>query len=130
MNTPVSDADVDALAARLRAEIEATAEGSDAGAPQWVASRREAGRLAPVSGDRPFYRRPGTWGRVRSALITAPKAATRKLTRWYVEPIASDQSAFNGAMLRLADDITAWTAAGMHDVRARLDELVAQLERT
>ena len=47
------------------------------------------------------------------------KFVIRKLVRWYVEPLAAEQRAFNIAVLRLADDMAAWTAA-MHEAeRAR-----------
>jgi hypothetical protein len=33
------------------------------------------------------------------------KAVVRRLTRWYVEPLATDQRAFNAAMLRFTDEL-------------------------
>ena len=116
MDAPVREPDVDVLMALLHAEVDASMRPSGLGsAPRdWQAARIEAGRHAQVSADRPFHRRPGRFGRVRSAVTAVPKVVIRKLLRWYVEPLAAEQRAFNIAVLRLADDIAAWTAA-MHD---------------
>ena len=124
MDTPVRESDVDALMARLYAEVDASLRPSELGSarPAWQAARIEAGRHADVSADRPFHRRPGPFGRLRSAVTAAPKSVIRKLLRWYVEPLAAEQRAFNIAVLRLADDIAAWTAA-MHEAeRARREQ--------
>ena len=116
MDTPVRESEVDAVMARLYAEVDASMRPSELGfaRPAWQAARIEAGRHADVSADRPFHRRPGPFGRLRSAVTSAPKLLIRKLLRWYVEPLAAEQRAFNISVLRLADDIAAWTAA-MHD---------------
>ena len=131
MTEMLDEAEVDALAARLRAELELSAEAA-ADRPAWEPSRIEAGRLAPVSGDRPFHRRPGALGRLRYTLTSAPKIVVRKLTRWYVEPIAAEQRAFNGAVLRLVDDVAAWaasaTAAASHEAAERADALAERLD--
>ncbi|MGZ8693873.1 MAG: class I SAM-dependent methyltransferase [Gaiellaceae bacterium] len=118
----LDEPDVDALVARLRDELELTAAGSSE-RPGWEPARIEAGRLAQVSGDRAFYRHPGAIGRVRYYATAAPKIVMRKLVRWYVEPIAAEQRAFNGAVLRLIDDVTAWTASGLHAATERADAL-------
>src|SRR5262249_52766831 len=101
---------------RLHAEVDATMRPTELGSarPAWQAARIEAARHADVSADRPFHTRPGPFGRLRSAVTAAPKLVIRKLLRWYVEPLAAEQRAFNISVLRLADDIAAWTAA-MHD---------------
>jgi hypothetical protein len=126
--TPVDDVDIEVLVARLRAEFEASTDGEMPGARSWEPARIEAGRLAAVSGDRPFHRRRGALGRVRSTVTAVPKVVVRKLVRWYVEPIAAEQRAFNGAVLRLVDDVTAWTAAGMDALRRELDGLVVRID--
>ena len=121
------DLDVDALVERLHVELDLTGRGT-AGRPSWEPARIEAGRLAPVSGDRPFHRRPGVAGSVRYAATAVPKKIVRKLVRWYVEPIAAEQRAFNGSVLRLIDDVTAWTASGLHSASERLDALEVRLD--
>ena len=100
--TPVDDADVDALVARLKAELATSGDGRD-GASSWHGARVAANRLANVSGDRPFFRhRRALWA--PAELRGAPvKAVVRKLVRWYVEPIAAEQRAFNAAALELVD---------------------------
>jgi O-antigen chain-terminating methyltransferase len=126
--TPVEDAEIEALVTRLRAEFEATADGGAAGRPAWEPARIEAGRLAAVTGDRRFSRRPGVLGRVRSYAAMPTKVVVRKLVRWYVEPIAAEQRAFNSAVLRLVDDVTAWTAAGIDAVRREHERLAAKVD--
>ena len=126
--TPVADAEIEALAARLRAELEVTADVEESGRASWEPARIEAGRLAAVSGDRPFFRRPGVLGRARSAASVPAKLVVRKLVRWYVEPIAAEQRAFNGAALRLVDDVTAWTAVGMDAIRREHDRMVERID--
>ena len=128
MTDMLDEADVDALVTRLRAELDLTAQGST-DRPLWEPARIEAGRLAPVSGDRDFYRRPGALGTLRYYATAAPKTVMRKLVRWYVEPIAAEQRAFNGAVLRLIDDVTAWTASGLHAATEHADALSERLDR-
>jgi SAM-dependent methyltransferase len=129
VDTPVRESDVDALVARLREEIELCVGPGEVAPtrPTWEPARIEAGRLAPVTGDRPFHRRAGALGRVRSAVTAAPKWVVRKLVRWYVEPIAAEQRAFNTAALRLVDDLAAWAAAAQDaERRRREDELTRE----
>ena len=128
MTEMLDEADVDALVTRLRAELDLTAQGST-DRPLWEPARIEAGRLAPVSGDRDFYRRPGALGTLRYYATAAPKTVMRKLVRWYVEPIAAEQRAFNGAVLRLIDDVTAWTSSRLHAATERTDALSERLDR-
>ena len=82
-----------------------------------------------MSGDRNFYRRPGALGSLRYYASAAPKTVMRKLVRWYVEPIAAEQRAFNGAVLRLIDDVTSWTASGLHAASEQTDALSERLDR-
>ena len=128
MTEMLDEADVDALVTRLRAELDLTAQGST-DRPLWEPARIEAGRLAPVSGDRAFHRRPGGLGSLRYYATSGPKIVMRKLMRWYVEPIAAEQRAFNGAVLRLVDDVAAWTASGLHAATERSDALSERLDR-
>jgi hypothetical protein len=110
--------ELDALVDRLREEVQASG-----GIPDDVTelrSRRELDRLWAVTAERPNLYRPGRWGRIRGALLVPPKAVLRRLLRWYVEPLATDQRAFNSGVLRLADEL------GAH--LARLEDRLARLE--
>ena len=71
-----------------------------------LAARAEAQRLAAVSADRPFLSKPGFAGRVRGLILVPVKWVLRKMMRWYVEPVAADQRAFNASVLTLADSLT------------------------
>ena len=111
---PVHEAEVEAIFARLRDEVRAsrpTGAVDDQLARTELPSRRELDRLWAVSGDRPYFARPGRWGRARGFVLIPAKAFTRKLVRWYVEPIATDQRAFNAAIIRTIDELTSWTRA-------------------
>ena len=113
------DADIEAIFAELRAEVRAGAGGRPAGneaAPIRLQSRRELDRLWAVTAERPFLSRPGGWGRVRALLLLPAKWVLRKLMRWYVEPVATDQRAFNAAVMRTFDEQLEW-------MRAELDRL-------
>jgi hypothetical protein len=111
--------EVEAIFAQLRADVRAgppsVREEADA-AGVVLHSRRQLDRLWAVSTDRPFLSRPGGWGRVRGALLMPAKWVLRKLMRWYVEPLAVDQRAFNAAVMRALDEQIAW-------MRAELDRL-------
>ena len=109
---PTSAAEIDAIFERLRAEVRASQPSTHLGdrlAAMELPSRRELDRLWAVSGDRPYFARPGRWGRLRGFLLIPIKLFTRKLVRWYVEPIATDQRAFNAAVIRTIDELTLWT---------------------
>jgi hypothetical protein len=71
--------------------------------------RDQAERLWPISAERPLV---GKGGPV--------KAVLRRLMRWYVEPMAADQRAFNDAALKLIDDLS--------ERVDRLTEAVRELE--
>src|SRR2546426_843049 len=88
---------------RLRREVQSpvsfpVADGSTA---PWRSARDEAERVWPVSAERPHASRPGALGRLRGVILAPLKGVLRRLMRWYVEPLASDQKAFNAAALRL-----------------------------
>src|SRR4051794_6775832 len=72
--------------------------------------RDQAERLWPVSAERPLV---GKGGPVKSVL--------RRMMRWYVEPLAADQRAFNDAALKLIDDLS--------ERVDRLTEAVRRLEQ-
>jgi O-antigen chain-terminating methyltransferase len=85
----------------------------------------------PVSAERPLERRPGPKG----ALGLPVKHVLRRLMRWYVEPLAAEQRAFNDALLKLVDDLyeEADVAIGGREQAERslaeLEERLRRLER-
>ena len=90
--------DVAAVYARLVQEVRGTGPalgGDPARTRVRLSIRDQAERLWPVSAERPLV---GKGGPV--------KAVLRRLMRWYVEPMAADQRAFNDAALRLIDDLS------------------------
>jgi hypothetical protein len=125
----VDDSNLDAIVDRLRREVETTrSEGLD-GTPGELRARRELDRLWAVTVDRPYLYRPGRWGRVRGAALVPLKAVVRRLTRWYVEPLATDQRGFNAAMLRFADELVE-RLVRLERSMSSLEERLARLERT
>jgi hypothetical protein len=113
------DADIEAIFARLREEVRAGPGrrlSGDEADPIRLRSRRGLDRLWAVTAERPFLSRPGGWGRLRGLLLVPAKWVLRKLMRWYVEPVATDQRAFNAAVMRTFDEQLEW-------MRAELDRL-------
>jgi len=102
-------ADVDRIVSRLEFELNRSGvpDGSVAEAGSPLAARAEAERLAGVTADRPYLHKPGVLGRIRGAVLIPVKYVLRKLMRWYVEPVAADQRAFNASVLRLVDAVSA-----------------------
>ncbi|HEX6701874.1 MAG TPA: class I SAM-dependent methyltransferase [Gaiellaceae bacterium] len=103
--SPPEQVDVAALFARLKEEVR-HAPGLDVsnGFNRGVVRTRlrsVAERFWPVTAERPLERRPGP----RGALLLPVKKVLRKLMRWYVEPFAADQRAFNDSALKLVDQI-------------------------
>lgn len=92
------DTEVAALLARLQEEVR---KSPAVAASARVAARTQAERLWPVSAERPLQRRPG----LKGALLHPVKLVLRRLMRWYVEPLAAEQRAFNDAVLKLIDDL-------------------------
>jgi hypothetical protein len=133
---PESEAEFAAIFARLREEVatlgtdELAADGvfaTDA-ALRW---RTEAQRHSKVTAERPYLYKPGRWGRARGYVLLPLKATMRRLMRWYVEPLAADQRAFNQALLGLVDEVAARlrrTAAELEESLRQLEERVARLE--
>jgi SAM-dependent methyltransferase len=135
VDAPVREPDVDVLMALLHAEVDASMRPSGLGsAPRdWQAARIEAGRHAHVSADRPFHRRPGRFGRVRSAVTAVPKVVIRKLLRWYVEPLAAEQRMFNDVVLKMIDGLVEEVDRGersREEAARTLGELEERLTRT
>src|SRR6266550_3412397 len=103
--SPPEEVDVAALFARLREEVR-HAPGLDVsnGFNRGVVRTRlrsVAERFWPVTAERPLERRPGP----RGAVLLPVKRVLRKLMRWYVEPFAADQRAFNDSALKLVDQL-------------------------
>src|SRR5919205_2210127 len=117
--SPPEHVDVAALFARLKEEVR-HAPGLDVsnGFNRGVVRTRlrtVAERFWPVTAERPLERRPGA----RGAVLLPVKKVLRKLMRWYVEPFAADQRAFNDAALKLVDALSEEADA----LRARVAEL-------
>ncbi len=105
--------DVAAVFERLKQEVRGTAARADddpARTQVRLSVRDQAERLWPISAERPLV---GKGGPV--------KAVLRRLMRWYVEPLAADQRAFNDAALKLIDDLS--------ERVDRLTEAVRELEQ-
>jgi SAM-dependent methyltransferase len=102
---PPEEVDVDALFARLQAEVRRGGAAEGKGAPgrdPLVAWRNQAERLWSVSAERPIRRRPGAKGFVAYGV----KKALRPFLRWYVEPLAAEQRGYNDAVLKLVDELS------------------------
>lgn len=113
------EAEIAAIVARLREEVHTFGGSGAVDAARPFRARLAAQRLWGVTAERPYLSRPGAWGAVRGLTLRPLKAVLRRLMRWYVEPLAVDQRAFNAAVLRLADEI----AGRLADVEERLELL-------
>jgi len=122
---------VTALLERLRDEL-ARGSGPNGGggaSGARAAWRAQAERTWPVSAERPLQRRPGFKG----AIAYPVKRVLRPFLRWYVEPLAAEQRAFNDAVLKLIDDLyerSDAAVAGTARAERRLVELEERLQRT
>jgi O-antigen chain-terminating methyltransferase len=97
--------DVAALFERLKAEVRQAGglevrDGFDRGVVR-TRLRAVAERFWPVTTMTPLEQRPG----VKGAVLHPVKRVLRKLMRWYVEPFAAEQRAFNDAALKLIDEL-------------------------
>jgi SAM-dependent methyltransferase len=95
------EVDVNALVERLRQELAGGPNGSKDDRGQLLDARHRAERLWAVSADRPLERRPGPKGWVAYPL----KKILGPFLRWYVEPLAAEQRAFNDVVLKMVDGI-------------------------
>src|ERR671939_1326519 len=103
--SPPEEVDVAALFARLKEEVRHApgldvSNGFNRGLVR-TRLRSVAERWWPVSAERPLERRPGA----RGAVLYPVKKVLRRLMRFYVEPFAADQRAFNDAALKLVDEL-------------------------
>src|SRR5919204_720698 len=103
--SPAEEVDVAALFARLKEEVRHApgldvSNGFNRGLVR-TRLRSVAERWWPVTAERPLERRSG----VRGALLYPVKKVLRRLMRFYVEPFAADQRAFNDAALKLVDEL-------------------------
>jgi hypothetical protein len=125
--TSGTENEVAALIERLRAEARASGvpeQGQETAAALGpLSTRREAEELWAVTSDRVFLSKPGTWGRVRGALLAPVKVVLKKLMRWYVEPPFSDQRRFNVAVLLLVDEAHARMSTAIAQLEARVSRL-------
>jgi SAM-dependent methyltransferase len=92
--------DVGALFERLKEEVRRAGPASGNGTGH-LAARAQAERMWPVSAERPLERRPG----LKGLALHPVKHVLRRVMRWYVEPLAAEQRAFNDAVLKLLDDL-------------------------
>ena len=118
--------DVAALFARLKEEVRGTGRRlrDDPTKTQVRLSvRDQAERLWPVSAERPLT----SSSAVKGGVLRPVKLLLRRLMRWYVEPLAADQRAFNDAVLKLIDDLSERLDRSLEAVRA-LEERVEKLE--
>src|SRR5690242_20443885 len=130
MHASAEEVDLDALVARLKEEVRKAGSAEVHASPR-AAARAQAERAWPVSAERRIVGRPG-W---RGTVTRPAKLVLRKLMRWYVEPFAADQRAFNDATLKLVDALSEEADAlrarvAALEERARLaDELEERLVR-
>jgi len=114
--------DVAALFDRLREELRRGAVHEDSRGAEYASTRALAERFWPVTAEHP----------AGAGLKGVVKRFLRKLMRWYVEPLASDQRVFNDSVLKLVDALSeradASTAAREQAERL-LRELQERLER-
>jgi O-antigen chain-terminating methyltransferase len=122
---PSAEVDPVELFERLREEIRRGGTGAEGARATW---RAQAERMWPVSAERPLVRRPG----LKGAVAYPVKRLLRPLLRWYVEPLAAEQRAFNDAVLKLVDDLYETAdraAAGDEASRRALVEIEERLRR-
>ncbi|HEU0305161.1 MAG TPA: class I SAM-dependent methyltransferase [Gaiellaceae bacterium] len=125
---PFAEVDPVELYERLREEIRRGGAGPEGARATW---RAQAERMWPVSAERPLVRRPG----LKGAIAYPVKRLLRPLLRWYVEPLAAEQRAFNDAVLKLVDDLyeagdrSAGAAESGHRALVELEERLRRVER-
>jgi hypothetical protein len=126
-----ADAEIAAIFTRLQNEVRRRPGGVGERRTEPVArvalpARAQAERAWAVSAERPIELRPGG-SRSRRAVFAPVKRVLRKLMRWYVEPVAAQQRAFNLAILTLVDELAERTEADVNRLERRLEALEARL---
>jgi len=123
--------EVDELISRLEFELSRSGSPDGSAGPGIapLAARAEAERLAGVTADRPYLYKPGLAGRIRGVILIPLKFVLRKLMRWYVEPLAADQRAFNASVLRLSDSLLERIEGVAQTSTQGAQTLAADLER-
>lgn len=112
----------------LREELRRGGAGPEGARATW---RAQAERMWPVSAERSLQRRAG----LKGAIAYPVKRLLRPFLRWYVEPLAAEQRAFNDATLKLIDDLyeaadrSAAALEATHRSRIELEERLRRVER-
>lgn len=125
---PSAEVDPVELFERLREEIRRGGAGPGGARATW---RAQAERMWPVSAERPLQRRPG----LKGAIGYPVKRLLRPFLRWYVEPLAVEQRAFNDAALKLIDELyeasdrAAAEGESSRRVLVELEERLRRVER-
>jgi 2-polyprenyl-3-methyl-5-hydroxy-6-metoxy-1,4-benzoquinol methylase len=109
--------DVAALFDRLREELRRGAVHGDSRGAEFASTRALAERFWPVTAERP----------AGGGLKGVVKRLLRKLMRWYVEPLATDQRVFNDSVLKLVDALSE-RADASSSAREQAERLVRELE--
>jgi SAM-dependent methyltransferase len=127
---PPEKVDPVVLLEQLRDQLRlgAASDGTRSARAVW---RAQAERMWSASAERPLVRRPG----LKGALAYPVKRLLRPLLRWYVEPLAAEQRAFNDAVLKLLDDLhesadrTAAAGEGFGRGLTELEQRLTRVER-
>lgn len=109
--------DLDELIARLREEVRWRSDRETALSTR-IRARSAAEQLWPVTAETPAHGGPA---------VRVVKRVARRLLRWYVEPLARQQRAFNESALRLVDALTE-EVDKLTAAREERERLLAELE--
>jgi hypothetical protein len=125
---PNDDAEIAAIFTRLKSEVRRRPTAADSralgdGDRAPLPARSQAEHAWAVTAERPFEHPPTRRGLVRDWFVSPVKRVLRKLMRWYVEPVATDQRTFNLAVLQLVDELAERTEEDVRRLERRLEEL-------
>ena len=129
-DAPKADDEIAAIFARLKEEVRRNpTPGAERQRPasRALAARSQAERAWAVTAERPFERPPTRRGAVQSYLFVPVKRLLRKLMRWYVEPVATNQRSFNLAILNLVDELAERIESDVRRLEHRLEALEERL---
>ena len=122
-----AQAEIAAIFARLKEEVRlgtpVVDDDTDRTLLRDSPARAQAERAWAVTGDRPLQQSPTRRGAVQSYVFVPVKRAVRKLMRWYVEPVATDQRTFNLAALALVDELAERVESEIGRLERRLEAL-------